>query len=262
MTKRAAHLAAATHHIHAANLGALHSGIRRGAKRRKVTMDTSMESKDTSERDEGNQREAFMIPGVDGKLQFGFPTKIITVLRYIDVLGFTSTTGGTSTVVFRMNGPRDPDLTNIGHQPLYWDRWAAVYQSYRVLGSRLTATISGDDLANTQGPWIFGINGSTVGTSLGTSGRNRMEQNDAVSRMYNGQSTPISLSIAYSPEIKLGRPNGDDTVGALVGNDPSVQWYAHVWIQDLNGTTSTAFAKIEIEYTIEFYGLVSPEPES
>nr|QTE03551.1 MAG: putative capsid protein [Prunella montanella CRESS-DNA-virus sp.] len=223
-------------------------------------MDTNM-TNDDGARDEGNQKEAFMIPGVDGKLQFGFPTKIITILRYFDHYPLTSTSGGIATQIMRMNGPRDPDVTGVGHQPLYWDRYAAIYQSYRVLGSRVTASISATTASSTQGPWAFGINGSTVATTLGTSVRNREEQNDAVSTLYNGQSTITTLSYAYSPEIKLGRPNGDDTVGAFVSNDPSVQYYAHIWVADLNGATSTANMKVGVEYTIEFYGLVQ-EAES
>lgn len=217
--------------------------------------------KNYGERDEGNQDQAFMIPGVDGKLQFGFPTKIITILRYYDQYTLTSTSGGIGAYVFRMNGPRDPDFTGVGHQPLYWDRYSTIYQSYRVLGSRLTATISGTTLQSTQGPWTFGINGSTSSTSMGTSSTARAEQNDGISILYNGQSTPVSLSLAYAPEIKLGRPAGDDTVGAFVGNDPTNQYFAHVWMNDMNGATSTAIMRVGIEYTIEFHGLVQ-EPLS
>lgn len=234
-----------------------------GRKRRKmdVQMGVSKSSSTNTDRGDGNQDVAFMIPGVDGKLQFGFPTKIITILRYFDYIPSTSTTGGVTTTVFRMNGPRDPDVTNIGHQPLYWDRYSAIYTGYRVLGSRLTAEINGNNTAATQGPWAFGINGSTSSATLGTSVRNRMEQNDAVNTVYNWQDGTAQLFLTYAPESKLGRPAGDDTVGGLVGNDPSAQYYAHVWFADLNGTTSTAYIKVGIEYTIEFYGLIQ-EPEN
>lgn len=215
-----------------------------------------------TDRGDGNQDVAFMIPGVDGKMQFGFPTKIITIIRYFDYLSITSTTGGINNNVFRMNGPRDPDFSNLGHQPLYWDRYSSIYTSYRVLGSRLTAEINGSNTAATQGPWAFGINGSTTSGSLGTSVRNRMEQNDSVNTVYNWQDGTARLFLTYAPESKLGRPAGDDTVGGLVSNDPSAQYFAHVWFADLNGTTSTAQLKIGIEYTIEFYALNSPEPES
>lgn len=226
--------------------------------------DTDMgtnKSDSRSQRDDGNQEDAFMIPGVDGRLQFGFPTKIITILRYTDHYPQTSTAGGIATQVMRMNGPFDPDLTGVGHQPMYYDRYAAIYSSHRVLGSRLTAVISGTTLQSTQGPWAFGINGSTSSSSMGTSVRNREEQNDGISTVYNGQNTPVVLSFAYSPEIKLGRPAGDDTVGAFVNTNPTTQYFAHVWMADLNGATSTANVKITMEYTIEFHGLVQ-ETES
>lgn len=219
--------------------------------------DTSMGTSkhDTAQRDDGNQEDAFMIPGVDGRLQFGFPTKIITILRYVDILPQTSTAGGIATTVYRLNGLFDPDVTNVGHQPMYFDNYAQIYQSYRVLGSRLTTKISGASLATTQGPWAFGINGSVQSGALSTSTRNRMEQNDGVSTLYNGQQGVDTLSFAYSPEIKLGRPAGDDTVGAFVSANPSQSYYAHVWFADLNGTTSNAIMSTTIEFTVEFYGL-------
>lgn len=261
--KRHAALARAHHNIHATNLGAVHSAFQRASKRRRLNhsnkmADTDMgtnKSDNGNDRNNGNQEDAYMIPGVDGRLQFGFPTKIITILKYVDILGVTSTTGGINTTVFRTNSVFDPDFTNVGHQPMYFDNYAALYQSYRVLGSRITAQISGANLATTQGPWAFGINGSVQSSSLGTSTRNRMEQNDAVSTIYNGQQGPATLSYSYSPEIKLGRPAGDDTVGAFVTANPSQTHFAHVWFADLNGTTSQAILKVWIEYTVEFYGL-------
>lgn len=265
MSKRHSALARAHHNINTVNLGAAYSAGKRALKYRKgisgnrIMADTSMgtnKSTDHSQRDDGNQEDAFMIPGVDGKLQFGFPTKIITILRYFDQYALTSTSGGVGATVFRMNGPFDPDLTGVGHQPLYWDKYAAVYQSYRVLGSRITATISGNTLQSTQGPWWFGINGSTSSASMGNFARNRSEQNDSISTVYNGQSTPQTLSFAYSPEIKLGRPAGDDTVGAFVSTNPSTQYFAHVWFADMNGATSTSITRVGIEYTIEFHGLI------
>lgn len=215
-----------------------------------------------SERSDGNQQRAYMIPGVDGRLQFGFPKKIITILRYIDQYSMTSTLGGASTVVFRMNSLFDPDFTNAGHQPLYFDRYAAIYNNYRVLGSRLKATISPTTMINSHGPWVFGINGSESTTSLSTSGINRAEQNDAVSTVFNQQNKPTTLAYAFSPEIKMDRPADDDSMGAAVNTNPSNQYYAHVWFSDLNGSTSTAVMRVVIEYTVEFFGVSPYETQS
>nr|QTE03410.1 MAG: putative capsid protein [Phoenicopteridae CRESS-DNA-virus sp.] len=268
MSKRHAALARAHYNINAANLGAAYSAGKRALKYRKgisgnrIMADTSMgtnKSSDHSQRDDGNQEDAFMIPGVDGKLQFGFPTKIITILRYVNAHAAVSTSGGISTIVYRMNGPFDPDLTGIGHQPMYWDRYAAIYQSYRVLGARLTAIVSPQSIVSTGNQPVinFGISGSTASTTMGTNPYNRMEQNDSITTLINQHSAPTKLSFAYSPEIKLGRPAGDDTVGAFVSTNPVTQYYAHVWVNDESAAASTnILVKIEVEYTIEFHGLV------
>lgn len=189
----------------------------------------SMSTKGDGERDDGNQDHGFMIPGVDGRLQFGFPTKIITILRYIDLYGITSTAGGIAQQVFSLNGIFDPDITAVGHQPMYFDRYAAIYNNYRVLGSRITAEISPTNVTATSGPFLMGINGTNSAATLGASSINRMEQNDAISKMFNQEEGSRELSFAFSPEIKLGRPSGDDTVGAPVTSNPSLQYYANVW---------------------------------
>lgn len=207
------------------------------------------------ERNDGNQEQGYMIPGVDGKLQFGFPTKIITILRYIDLYGVTSTAGGVANQIFSMNSAFDPDVSGVGHQPLYYDRYTAIYNNYRVLGSRLTAEISSVNNVAASGPFILGINGSISSASLGASSVNRMEQNDAISTLFNQQQGVARLSFAYSPEIKLGRPHGDDTVGAPVTGSPGAQYFAHVWFSDTNGQTTNAILRVQIEYTIEFHQL-------
>jgi len=233
-----------------------------GRKRRKTThtMDTAMKHSD-SDRQDGNQDHGHMIPGVDGKLQFGFPTKIITILKYVDLYGLTSTAGGLATQVFSMNSAFDPDVTGIGHQPMYYDRYSAIYNNYRVLGSRIVVEISPTNTVAASGPFIMGINGSFSSASLGTSSVVRMEQNDSVHQMFNQDEGANTLSFAFSPEIKLGRSSADDTVNATTAGSPSFQYYAHVWFSDMNGQTTSAILKAWIEYTVEFY-LLKLEPQS
>lgn len=216
---------------------------------------------DGNDRNDGNQRVARMIPGVDGKLQFGFPKKIITILRYSDLQSQTSVSGGISTFIYRMNGPFDPDLTAVGHQPLYWDQYTPIYQNYRVLGSQIRiewAPALPDD--GTVGPWQVGITGSVSSSSLGTSGPTRAEMNDSVSDILSSKDGSASLFLNYSPEISLGRPAGDDTVGSLVTTFPTQQYFAHVWVQDIKGTaaSSVVYHRVMLEYTVEFFGLNIP----
>lgn len=209
-------------------------------------------------RDDGNQRESYMIPGVDGRLSFGFPKKIITTIRYVGINTQTSASGVVSTHIYRMNGIQDPDLTGIGHQPMWFDNYAAIYQNYRVLGSRITVEwmpqLYNDD---TTGPWNIGIIGSPTSSSQGSDPETRSELNDSVADVMTSRDGVRTLSFAFSPEIHLGRPAGDDTVGALVTTLPTQQYFAHVWMEDIKGsaTASLLYHKATIEYTVEFFAL-------
>ncbi len=67
---------------------------------------------------------------------FGFPDRLLTRLRYFDTVGLTSTTGSLAHHVFRVNSTFDPDQTGTGHQPLYRDVYAGVYDFYAVVSAR------------------------------------------------------------------------------------------------------------------------------
>ena len=79
--------------------------------------------------------EAHMIPGLSPRV-FGFPNSIITTLKYVDTYLLVSTAGAVTYQVMSANGIFDPDLTSTGHQPLYRDNYAAIYDVYTVLGSK------------------------------------------------------------------------------------------------------------------------------
>ena len=73
-------------------------------------------------------------------LTFGFPDRLLTKLRYHDgPLIITSTLGGQALYQFRWNSTFDPDFTSAGHQPLYRDTYASLYDQYAVI--RATARI-------------------------------------------------------------------------------------------------------------------------
>ncbi len=222
---------------------------------KRAKMDTSMKSE--SERDDGNQRQAHMIPGVDGKLQFGFPKKIITILRYYHLTQLSSVAASVASHTYRMNSLFDPDFSGVGDQPLYFDRYAALYQNYRVLGSRLSATFSRQSsTAAPGGPYVTGVHTSVQSSSFPASFHALMESNDTYTEITNNENIPNTISSTYSPEINLGRPAMDDTVGALVSTNPTKPFFATVFFADLQGAgTTTASLVTCIEFTVEFDGL-------
>lgn len=219
-------------------------------------MDTEMKS--AADRSDGSQQQSYMIPGVDGKLQFAFPKKIKTILRYFQNDLLTSNSGSIVSTIFRMNSLFDPDVTGTGHQPLYFDRYAALYNNYRVLGSRITTTFSPthENLGAVNGPYVIGMRKAKSVNLLASSLVGIQEQNDTVVELINHNDMPQSLSMTYSPAIDMGRLPEDETIGAAVTANPQENYHVSPFFTDrTNAVGSTCYLQTVIEFTVEFYNL-------
>lgn len=209
-----------------------------------------------AKKQKGNS-EAHIIPGVDGKLVYGFPNSIITKLRYCDTIQLTSTLGSIATNVFNANSIFDPDATGVGHQPLYRDQYAAIYDQYTVLGSKITVTFQPYQVDQA---WVVGIVGdddSSISSTLTT----RMEQNNSVWRLIGtNDGGPYQLSLTYSPIKDIGVDVKNDGYSqTAVGSNPSELFCFAVWASEVNATlTGMCQVAIEIEYTVKFAELITP----
>lgn len=189
----------------------------------------------------------------------GFKETMITTLRYSDNITLQSTSGGVGGNIFRMNSLYDPDFTNLGHQPLYFDQIAVVYQKFTVLSAKLTVTFTplGHDIdASVVGPYAIGIVGSNT-NSFGTTAGALQEANKSVYTTLardDGGPSVKTLTIDYVPQRDLGLPPSDDTVGADVGANPATPYFAYVWVQSLtSANTSTVNAQVTMEFKTKFW---------
>lgn len=216
--------------------------------------DESMGS--TAKKQKGNS-EAHIIPGVDGKLVYGFPNSIITKLRYCDVIQLTSTLGSIATNTFNANSIFDPDATGVGHQPLYRDQYFAIYDQYTVLGSKITVTFQPYQVDQA---WVVGIVGdddSSISSTLTT----RMEQNNSVWRLIGtNDNGPYQLSLTYSPIKDIGVDVKNDGFSqTAMGSNPSELFCFAVWASEVNASlTGMCQVAVEIEYTVKFAELITP----
>ena len=84
-------------------------------------------------------------------LDRGYATRIgasnqqMVKLIYSDRFSITGTTVGSQQHVFRGNSLFDPDLTSTGHQPLYFDQWATIYNDYLVSASKIELRVENKD---------------------------------------------------------------------------------------------------------------------
>lgn len=196
---------------------------------------------------------------------FGFPDEVVTTLRYTDVIALTSTVNSVASNAFRMNSLFDPDSTGVGHQPYYFDQYAAVYNSYTVISSKLKArfSVQTNAIATAQpaGPVIVGIaadDDATLSAVISTLLELPASKNTFLCNAVGGNNVK-TMAIDYNPERDLGLSSDDDTVGAAVTANPSQVWYGVVWVTESGLASPTAVNVIvEMEFKVKFRKLKNP----
>lgn len=204
-----------------------------------------------------HKHEAQMIPGVDGVRIWGFPNSIITKLRYVTFLELTAAASIVQQNVFAANGIFDPDITGVGHQPLYRDNYAALYDQYVVLGSKIKCSFASNSTTVGAFCGIVGDDDSTTSSNIET----LMEQNNGISDLCPAAGGPVlHLSQTFEPLKDFGVDAKDDGASATaVGANPTELWCYKVFaLPSDNVSVTTTFVRVEIEYTVKFTELQTP----
>lgn len=201
--------------------------------------------------------EAQLIPGIDGVRTFGFPNTIITKLRYCERLSLTSTAGAYGIKVFAANGLFDPNVSDVGHQPLYYDNYTALYDQYVVIGSKIKV--------------IYVPRSSTVGMLIGLTGDDDssgssntdllMEQNNSIhAGLGSLGSDPKTLTMTFEPQEMFGvDAKADGSSQTVTTANPTEGWNYYAWTVAADGsTTASCDIIIEIDYTVKFSELKTP----
>lgn len=216
-----------------------------------------MDDGETSSTKAAKLHEAQMIPGIDGYRVFGFPNTIITKLRYCDQLTQTSTSGSVVAYVFAANGLFDPDISGTGHQPMYRDNYAALYDQYVVLGSKIKVTATNMGI-NTV---VWGINGDDDSAGSATLST-KMEQNNSqwmqLGPNGSGHDTGI-ITCTFEPNRDFGVDAKSDGASAtIISSNPTELWCYQVFCSANNSGTSQLQFAVEIDYTVKWSELTTP----
>lgn len=180
----------------------------------------------------------------------GLPAKVMVKHRYVDTIGLSGTTGAPSAYFFSANGMYDPDITGTGHQPLYFDQYAALYNHYTVIGSKVTFRCA--PAANSYSTM------RVVGT-IDDDASNVSNNVDAISEQTQG--TNIHIFPANSTDtvryVRLKWSAKKIFGGSILGNDklrgtptsnPAEQSYYCLVLQPAIGTNGAINVVVEIEY--------------
>lgn len=195
-----------------------------------------------------------------GRTEWGFPDRIKTRLKYCDVIQLTGAGGTAARHQFRMSSCFDPDFSGIGHQPHWFDTYATVYQTYRVLGSKITVTFSPNNISdsevNDRGPYIVGLTGNE--NSIWNSNTLIDVMEDPSSQHVvlgdkQGANNVKTLVATYIPMRDLDTDSNDDLVRALTNNNPIRNFFMNVWAMDMTESAIVdVVAKIEIDFIVQF----------
>lgn len=187
---------------------------------------------------------------------YGFPERIGTKLRYVENLYLTSNTSNT----FRLNSLFDPNLTGVGHQPMYHDQFSLIYGKYRVKGAKITVKFTSNQApataASNSSPCFVGIVCSSSSSMVSTGIEQRSEEDaNSVKILQDktGGNNVVTCYQTFSPKRDLGLSFDDDSLVASTSNNPASVYYAHVWIEDVVDTTPAVVVNVTIEYNVEYF---------
>ncbi len=179
-------------------------------------------------------------------------------MRYSDFHGVTSTSGAIGSYVYRWNSTFDPNFTGTGHQPLYRDVYASVYDHYSVIAARAIIRIT---YVDADSPIFVSVNTDDDSTFT-TTAQTVAEQSHGVSDLM----TPLSGSHSYkefivnwSAQQVLGiDPYVTESYKTPVGENPSEESYLAVLAATTDTTTASINFQIILEQTVLWSELTTP----
>lgn len=180
---------------------------------------------------------------------FGFPAVLQTKLRYVDTYALISTAGAIAKQVMYLNSTFDPDNSGTGHQPLYRDTYAGIYDQYAVVSCDYKVQFQ--SLASSTGMVI----GVVVDDDNSTSSTPTvlMEQNNGQHQLlppFTGSISNRTISGHWDCKRHLGiDPYTSQTYKTAVGSNPTEIASLLIWSVPADGS---ATATVQVQVTLEF----------
>lgn len=190
---------------------------------------------------------------------FGFPDKLLTRIRYCDNFYITSTAGAQGLQVYRWNSTFDPDYSNSGHQPMYRDTYAAIYNHYSVVSAKARIQFVN---AVTTVPFMVGISTDDSETGINTSVNAFREENRSQTHLI----TPLSGSNSSSffnttwdcYKILNIDPYASETYKTPVGSNPDEVSTLDIAVWTVDASTNSIAFSIELEQHVLWTDLTTP----
>lgn len=179
--------------------------------------------------------------------RWGFPRRMYISHRYVEIVTLTSTASSVASNLHRCNGMYDPNYTGTGHQPMYFDNLAAIYDHYTVVKSTCKIIVT-PATSNSNPIQLCGYvdDDTTVATSI----EQAAEQGDGVYRtMAQATNQVTSINLEWSARKYFGGDAlSNDNLQGTGTSDPTEQSFFTLLMQVSGGSTQSVYATFEITY--------------
>lgn len=187
-----------------------------------------------------------------------FPPQLKNTLKYCsESLTISTNASGLGSHIFSANGLYDPDISGVGHQPMYFDQLTAIYNHYCVLSSRITVV---PDAPITWPLSLTLVLDDDVSISA-SAGYTVRERHGAKTITFNPAQTSVFPALKMSwkaTNVFTGNPLSRLELQGDSGNNPAEQSYFHIYVDGgAAGATSSFFFKVFMEFDVVWDELVS-----
>jgi hypothetical protein len=191
----------------------------------------------------------------------GFPDKLLCTLKYCDSASFNSTPTPSSQV-YSCNSLYDPDVSGSGHQPLNFDQFASLYETYVVVGATVKL-----EYFNNSGTVPCYVTAGYSPNVLAYTVDNLVEGKYFKKGILGLSSAGNSIRVINLPYMSTAEifgtkfVEGDPDYYTPVSTNPTKQWYVTIKGRALDGVTNLNFTvRSTILYDVVFKGHKVPTP--
>lgn len=183
----------------------------------------------------------------------GFPQQMIITHKYCQNDTLTNTAGSVDYQTYSCNSMYDPDVSGVGHQPLWYDNALLLYNHYTVIGSKITIRVAG--LTTVSGgdhtPCLFVLQRHSSSIPTYTDPNTLQEQTYSKARI-NGPATGNVMTFTSKWSAKKtfgGSALSNANLQGSSGGAPAEQSYWTISNKPIDGVSNTGF---QLNVTIEY----------
>jgi hypothetical protein len=183
---------------------------------------------------------------------------MITKLRYVDSFSLSISSGSLAKQLMRWNSTFDPDFTGVGHQPLYRDTFASVYDHYAVVSTKAKVKYINTSTDTVIVCGVVTEDDSSSSSTSTTLCEQATGQHTILPPLAGSLSTHTFAASWDCQEVLGIDPYGSEAYKTPTGENPSEESYLVIWVTNYNASTMAVTVNLEMEFTVVWSELATP----